>query len=160
MPLPRAGKLEGKFAQNWPAPLCPDTICPMLHLRALATPLLATFALIGCADPFVESTALLGDTADTTGPYEVRSIVIGAHPSDKIEVFYNATDRDPDRYIPIVMEGQDDDGRSAELFVGSIPGHPAGSTIRYYIAVDRDGERVAEDPVGGDLRPYILSIAP
>lgn len=127
--------------------------------RRLVTPLLLLLCA-SCAEPLIESTTQLETTPDTTGPYRVRSVVIGAHHSDRIELFYNAVDRDPDRYIPLLMDPVDEDGRAAELFAGEIPGQAAGTTIRYYIAVERDGERVAEDPVGGDLRPFELSIAP
>jgi hypothetical protein len=116
--------------------------------------------LASCADPFIESTTLLGDTPDTIGPYTVQSVVFGINEDDIVEVFYNAVDNSPERYIPIRMEGLDDDGRSAELFEGAIPGQDAGATIRYFVAVDRQGERVAEDPVGGDLRPFMLRISP
>jgi hypothetical protein len=128
--------------------------------RSLAALFPLLLLLGACADPFIESTTILSDTADTVGPYHVRSVVLGVNEGDKIEVFYNSVDEDPDRYIPIRMEGVDDDGRSAELYAGSIPGQDAGSTVRYFVAVDRDGERVAEDPVGGDLRPFMLRIAP
>jgi hypothetical protein len=130
----------------------------MLCSRILACALLITAA--ACADPFIESTTLVGETPDTIGPYQVESVVLGANDGDKVELFYNSTDTDPDRYIPVTMEGVDDDGRSADLYVGSIPGHEAGTLIRYFVGVDRDGERVAEDPVGGDLRPFVLRISP
>lgn len=132
----------------------------MPRSRTLAAILPVLLLLGACADPFIESTTVLSATTDTVGPYHVRSVVLGVNDGDKIEVFYNALDDDPDRYIPLRMEGIDDDGRSAELYVGSIPGQAAGSTVRYFVAVDRDGERVAEDPVGGDLRPFMLRIAP
>jgi hypothetical protein len=132
----------------------------MLWSRTLAC-VLPTLLLLGaCADPFIESTTLLADTPDTIGPYQVRSVVLGLNEGDKVEVFYNSVDDEPDRYIPLPMEGLDDDGREAELFVGAIPGHAAGSIIRYFVGVDRNGERVAEDPVGGDLRPLMLRISP
>ncbi len=128
--------------------------------RTLAALLPTLLLLVACADPFIESTTVLSSTPDTVGPYHVRSVVLGVNDGDKIEVFYNALDDDPDRYIPIRMAGVDDDGRAAELYVGSIPGQAAGSTVRYFVAVDRDGERVAEDPALGDLRPFMLRIAP
>jgi len=132
----------------------------MPRSRTLAAIFPVLLLLVACADPFIESTTVLSETPDSVGPYHVRSVVLGVNDGDKIEVFYNALDDDPDRYIPLLMEGIDDDGRSAELYVGSIPGQAAGSTVRYFVAVDRDGERVAEDPVGGDLRPFMLRIAP
>jgi hypothetical protein len=128
--------------------------------RTLACVLPALLLATACADPFIESTTLFGETADTMGPYRVRSVVIGVNGGDKVEVFYNSLDNDPDHFIPVIMEAVDDDGRSGELFAGSIPGQDSGATIRYFVAVDRDGERVAEDPVGGDLRPFMLSISP
>ena len=132
----------------------------MLWSRPLACVLPTLLLATACAAPFIESTTLLGETSDTTGPYQVSSVVIGVHGGDKVELFYNASGTDPGRYIPVSMEGVDDDGRSAEFFVGDIPGHQLGTTIRYFVAVDRDGERVAEDPVGGDLRPFMLRISP
>lgn len=131
----------------------------MLWSRTLAC-VLPALLLAACADPFIESTAVLGETPDTIGPYEVRSVVLGINDGDKVELFYNAIDNEPSRYIPVSMEGVDDDGRSAELYVGGIPGQEPGATVRYFVAVDRDGERVAEDPVGGDLRPFVLRISP
>lgn len=115
---------------------------------------------MSCADPFIESTTLLGSTTDTIGPYTIQSVVLGVNEADKIEVFYNSIDDNPDRYLPLPMTGLDGDGRSAELYEGAIPGQDAGTTIRYFVAVDRNGTRVAEDPVGGDLRPFMMRIAP
>jgi hypothetical protein len=113
-----------------------------------------------CADPFIESTTLLGETPDTIGPYQVEAAVLGVNEGDRVELFYNSIDTEPEHYIPVLMEGVDDDGRSADLYLGNIPGHPTGSLIRYFVGVERDGERVAEDPVGGDLRPFVLRISP
>ncbi len=131
-------------------------------LRTLAiVSLIPTMLLVAsCADPFIESTTLLADTPDTVGPYQVRSVVHGLNEGDRVEIFFNSIDDTPDRYIPLRMEGLDDDGRSAELFVAGIPGQDAGTTIRYYIAVNRNGDIVAEDPVGRDLRPFVLRITP
>ena len=117
-------------------------------------------AATACDDPSIESTTQLESTADTTGPYRVHSVVHGAHDDDRVELFYNPIDDSPSRYFLNTMRPLDDDGQAGELFAGQIPGQPAGTTIRYFVAVYRDGERVAEDPVGGDLRPFVLSIEP
>jgi hypothetical protein len=138
----------------------------MLWSRSVGLPVTAIFVpailllAASCADPFIESTTLLGNTTDTVGPYEVRSVVLGLNEGDRVELFYNAIDSSPARYIPLLMEGIDDDGRTAELYTGSIPGQETGSTIRYYVAIDRNGGRIAEDPVGGDLQPFIINILP
>ncbi len=121
---------------------------------------LLLLGLSACADPYIESTTELESSADTTGPYRVQSVVVGSLASDSIELLYNPTDSEPRRYIPIVMEALDEDGRAGELFVASIPGQPAGTAIRYYVRVLRDSEQVAESPVGGDVRPFILNIRP
>lgn len=122
--------------------------------------MLLLVGLVACADPYIESTTVLESSSDTTGPYRVSSVVIGTYESDTVDLVYNPTDNDPRRYIPLRMEALDEDGRAGELFVADIPGQPAGTTIRYYIRVIRDDEQVAESPVGGDLRPFILNIAP
>lgn len=128
------------------------------HRRSwLALPLLLSVA---CADPFIESTTVLGSTIDTDGPYEVRTVVIGNLESDRVELFYNSVDQEPEHYLRLVMEPLDADGRPAELFRGAIPGQAAGTVIRYFVAVERDGSQVAEDPVGGDLRPFTLTVRP
>ena len=132
----------------------------MLRRGTLACVLPTLLLLVACADPFIESTTLLGDTSDTLGPYQIQSVVLGVNETDKIEVFYNAIDNNPDRYLPIPMTGVDGDGQAAELYEGTIPGQDAGTTIRYFVAVDRNGTRVAEDPVGGDLRPFMMRVAP
>ena len=132
----------------------------MLWRGTLAYVLPTLLLLASCADPFIESTTLLGNTTDTLGPYQIQSVVLGVNETDKIEVFYNALDNDPDHYLPMLMTGIDGDGRSSELYEGAIPGQDAGTTIRYFVAVDRNGARVAEDPVGGDLRPFMMRIDP
>ena len=56
---------------------------------------------------------------------------------------------------------EDDEGAyEGELFSRGIPGQLAGSDIRYYVAITRDDEVVAEDPEGGDLRPFVFSVLP
>ncbi len=112
----------------------------------------------GCADPTIDGTSVLEQSTDTLGPYRVRSVIVGTLVDDKIEVFYNALDNEPAHYIPLPMNPLDSDGRSGEIYVGQIPGQASGTLIRYYVAVSRDGEHVAEDPVGGDLRPFELRI--
>ena len=114
---------------------------------------------VACADPTIDSTSVLTETEDTIGPYRVHSVILGALPTDQVEVFYNTLDNLPEHYIPRPMNPIDADGRAGEVFLGQLPGQPAGTAIRYYIAVTRDGERVAEDPVGGDLRPFTLRIS-
>ncbi len=123
---------------------------------------LAVLIVLGsaCADPTIDSTTVLAESNDTIGPYRVHSVILGTHPTDKVEVFFNALDNEPAHFIPGPMNPIDDDGRSGEVYLGQIPGQPAGTSIRYYVAVTRDGERVAEDPVGGDLRPFLLEISP
>ena len=118
------------------------------------------FLAASCADPDIESTTLLEETTNTRGPYEIHTVIQSAQPGDKVELFYNAVDITPAHFIPLRMEPQGSDGQAADLFVGQIPGQPAGTTILYYIAVERDGSRVSEDPVGGDLRPYALLVTP
>ncbi len=94
------------------------------------------------------------------GPYLVQSIVIGSFDSDSVDLMYNPADSEPRHYIPIRMHARDEDLRTGELFEAGIPGQPAGTTIRYYVRVLRDGEPVAESPDFGDLRPFILDILP
>ncbi len=120
----------------------------------------ALLSIAACAQPLIESTAFLEDTQNTIGPYTVESVIRGAHANDKVELFINTTDQSPDRYIPLRMQPLDSDGRAAHLFAADIPGQDAGTVIRYYVAIERDGVRVEEDPVGGDLNPYLLTIQP
>lgn len=113
-----------------------------------------------CADPIIDSTTVLVASNDTLGPYRVHSVILGTYSTDKVEVFFNTIDNEPAHYIPRPMNPIDGDGRSGEIYVGQISGQPLGTRIRYYVAVTRNGERVAEDPVGGDLRPFLLEIFP
>ena len=121
---------------------------------------LAALCLAACADPYIESTTELGSSADISGPYRVQSVVVGGFASDTVDLMYNPIDNQPQRYIPLAMVPVDDDQRAGELFEASIPGQPAGTTIRYYIRVLRDGDEVALAPVGGDLRPFVFRITP
>lgn len=108
-------------------------------------------ALAGCqqADPIIESTSRLGNTTDTIGPYLVETVVVNVGRGDKVEVFYNVNDQG--QFIPLRMEEQ----ANGELFIGAIPGRPAGSRITYYVAVtDSDGKRLVTDPVGAGALPY------
>ncbi len=115
-----------------------------------------------CADPFIESVSQLDDTTDTGGPYTVWAVAVGVQSDDRVELFYNAIDPAADPFIPLLMEPADaDEGAyEGELFAAGIPGQPAGSAIRYYVAITRDGERVAADPVGADVRPFVFAVVP
>ena len=130
-----------------------------LRSYSIALVLLA-LGLSACAEPYIESTTELESSSDTTGPYRVQTVVVGGLVSDSVELMYNPADSEPRRYIPLPMEALDEDGRTGELFIASIPGQPAGTSIRYYVRVLRDDEQVAESPVGGDLRPFIVNIRP
>lgn len=146
--------------QNSPSDSSGAKIAYMLLRSHSLAILLLIIGLSACADPYIESTTELESSSDTTGPYRVQAVVVGGMASDNVELLYNPTDSEPRRYIPLLMEALDEDGRSGELFVASIPGQPAGTSIRYYVRVLRDDEQVAESPVGGDLRPFILNIRP
>lgn len=101
------------------------------------------------ADPIIESTSRLGDTADTIGPYLVHSVILNVGRDDRVEVFYNVNDQAS--FIPLRMTEQ----ANGELFIGGIPGRPAGSRITYYVAVsDPDGNRLVADPTGAGALPY------
>ena len=116
----------------------------------------------GCADPFFEATTRLRDTRDTRGPYTVTTVAIGVEEGDRVELFYNVVDAEPENFIPLVMDAAEDDDAAfeGELFSRGIPGQRPGSDIRYYVAITRDSDTVAEDPEGGDLRPFVFSVLP
>ena len=120
------------------------------------------WAAAGCADPFIEATTRVGDTSDVVGPYSVRAVVVGVASGDRVELRFNVIDGEPENFIPVLMDevdlGADDGTTRGELFRQGIPGQPAGTEILYYVAVTRDGEVVAEDPVGGDLRPFLFQV--
>jgi hypothetical protein len=88
-------------------------------------------------------------------------VVVGAEPDDRVELFFNSVDDQPEHYVPRLMGAIDDtEARPGELYEGYIPGQPEGATVRYYIAITRDGNVVARDPDPGDLRPFVFRIAP
>ncbi|MCP4445510.1 MAG: hypothetical protein GY811_09235 [Myxococcales bacterium] len=132
----------------------------MLPRRYPIALMLLLVGLSGCADPYIESTTDLESSSDSTGPYRVRTVIVGSFSGDTVDLMYNPTDSQPQRYIPLRMDSLDEDERAGELFAADIPGQPAGTTIRYYVRVLRDDETVAESPVGGDLRPFQLTIVP
>lgn len=132
----------------------------MFRRRFAIASMLLLAGLASCADPYIESTTDLESSSDTTGPYQVRTIVVGTYASDDVELLYNPFDKEPENYIPIAMTPLDEDTRAGELFEASMPGQPAGTTVRYYIRVLRDDETVAESPVGGDIRPFRFDITP
>lgn len=130
-------------------------------MRALL-PALLFCVVAGCADPFIEATTILGDTRDTQGPYTVQTVAVGVDQYDLVQLYYSVDDDDPDAFVPLVMEeGREDDGiHEGERFSRGIPGQPPGSEILYFVAIQRNGEHVAEDPVGGDLRPFVFRVLP
>ncbi len=121
----------------------------------LALALCMLTPILGCstADPVIESTTRLEDTQDPIGPYTVESVVLGVARGDKVEIFYNVDNQL--RFIPVVMAEKAD----GELFIGAIPGRPAGSRITYYVAVTNDdGVRLVADPVGAGALPYSFRV--
>lgn len=112
--------------------------------------------LVGCADPYIESTTVLEDTVDTEGPYEVWSVAVGVDASDHLELRYVAggADERPARMLDV----EDDGDGPGELYRGAIPGQPAGTEIRYRVVVVAEGEVLAADPPGGDT--FVFSVAP
>jgi hypothetical protein len=108
---------------------------------------------VGCtqAPPFIEATTVLTSTSDTTGPYVVHSVVVGVD-GESVELSYLADERA--RFIPVLMVAADDE----ERFRGEIPGQPSGTEISYYVAVVRDGERIAADPETAGAQPYVFRI--
>jgi hypothetical protein len=123
--------------------------------------LCALVTAASCADPFIESVSQLGDTRDPGGPYSVWVVVVGVEPDDRVELFYRVDD-DAAEFSPLVMESVevDDGAYEGELFARGIPGQPVGVAIGYYVAVARDGDRVAIHPEDGEARPFLFSVVP
>lgn len=115
----------------------------------------AVLVQVGCdeAAPIIESTTRLEDTTDTNGPYVVETVVIGAD-GDAIELVY-LVDDDPE-FIPVAMQLVP----GTDVWVGEIPGRPAGTRISYYVEVLRDGDRAAVDPKGAGAAPYEFRVQP
>ncbi len=124
-------------------------------MRAGATLLYATAALFVAAcdvsAPLIESTTRLESTSDVVGPYVVHSVIIGVD-DENVDLDYLVDDAR--RFIPIPMTAVEGE----ELFRGEIPGQPSGTVISYYVAVVRDGVRVAADPDAAGAGPYIFVI--
>lgn len=131
-------------------------------IAVVRSALLILIGLCGCANPFFEGTVRLQDTRDINGPYVVTTVAVGVETGDRIELLYNVVDEEPGNFIPLVMFAAEDDNGAyeGELFSRGIPGQLAGSEIRYYLAIIRGDEVVADDPVGGDLRPFVFSVLP
>ena len=124
-------------------------------MRAGATLLYATAALFAAAcdvsAPLIESTTRLEPTSDVVGPYVVQSVIIGVD-DENVDLDYLVDDAR--RFIPIPMTAVEGE----ELFRGEIPGQPSGTVISYYVAVVRDGVRVAADPDAAGAGPYVFVI--
>lgn len=87
----------------------------------------------------------LADTTDTVGPYEITAVVSDSDHVADARVFWFTGDREAPRPISFVRQ-QDSDRWTAEL-----PGHPAGSTIRWRVEVETDdGELVRLPPEKND----------
>ncbi len=114
----------------------------------------------GCADPFIESTTVLGDTTDFDGPYVVESIAVGTRSGDRVEVRHSRPERQ-DGVIGMLALDDDGDG-PGDLFRAEIPGQPTGSEISYYVILVRDEIVVDRDPAGeGEDAPrFVFSISP
>jgi hypothetical protein len=118
---------------------------------------LAVIFATGCADPFIEATTALSDTADPAGPYTVWTSVFGVDRSDSVELRYRVDGGDE---VTARMRRTDDPGDDpGELHRGAIPGQPAGSEISYRVAVERGGETVGLDPPES-APPFVFSVTP
>ncbi|MEM9494116.1 MAG: hypothetical protein AAGC55_33530 [Myxococcota bacterium] len=128
-------------------------IRPRAALRLVLAAVLS--ALIACeaAPPSIEATTALAETGDTRGPYQVDAVVTGLVGGDTVELFHAAGEDAP--FTAQVMTGDD----SGERFVAAIPGQPAGTAIRYFVAVQRDGQRLDSDPPAAEDGPYSFVIA-
>lgn len=122
----------------------------------ISTTALVALLAVGCADPFIEATTALSDTPDTEGPYQVWAVVVGAGRSDRVEL---RVDVDGDETSTQMRRTDDDGDDPGELYRGAIVGQPTGATVRYRVAVERDGELVALDPPQDDPA-FVFSIAP
>jgi hypothetical protein len=113
----------------------------------------AALCLAACdvSAPLIESTTRLGPTGDTVGPYVVHTVIIGWD-GEHVDLDYLVDDAE--RFIPVPMTAVDGE----ERFRGEIPGQPAGTTISYYVAVVRDGVRVASDPDAAGAGPYVFVV--
>jgi hypothetical protein len=109
--------------------------------------LLGLVCAAACASekPRILSVTIPGDTRDTLGPYVVQVVVRGLASGDLVQVRYSI-----DNGLHFYKsEAQRVSGRS-DLYDGAIPGQPQGTTVEYYVAVERGGKVVAFDPMAGD----------
>jgi hypothetical protein len=131
---------------------------------ALAAALAAVAAVCagGCAEPFFEATTVLRDTPDSDGPYMVQAVAIGVSRGDRVLLHFSVEGDAPGAFgSQAMVPAEDDDGvHRGERFSRGIPGQLPGTEILYFVSIERDGERVAEDPVGGEQRPIVFRILP
>ena len=111
-------------------------------------------AAAGCAEPYIESTTVLGDTPDTNGPYEVAAVAVGMTSDDRLQLTFVTASSDG----IVILRASDDDGDGpGELHIGQIPGQPAGSSVSYVVEIERDGEAIARDPPGDGSFVFVVT---
>lgn len=112
---------------------------------------LALFALLVCACALEQPTILSvngpSDTRNTQGPYAIHVVARAVSGDDDIVVRYSTLGI-PSSFLPVKATLRADD---AELYVGGIPGQPAGSSVHFYVAVLRDGDLLSTFPVNAPV---------
>ncbi len=94
------------------------------------------------APEFVE-VSILAHTESHLGPYEVLATIVDDTAVERVSLFFDINDG---VITEVPMEQL-----SGDVWVGSIPGQPAGSVIRYLLlAIDPEGEQSQYPPEGAD----------
>src|SRR5262245_58998898 len=100
--------------------------------------LLALLLIASCSPepPQILAIDTLVDTRDTTGPYLVTIVTRGIDMNDRVEIVYT-TGQGGALNSTGAHEGPRDD-----IWIGAIPGQPAGTQVSYYATVLRDSTAV------------------
>lgn len=97
--------------------------------------------LMGCGrmTTKIEYISYLRNTDDAKGPYSVQVVITSDFQPLKVSLVYSTNEWATKIVVP--MTKNDD-----TLYRGHIPGHTAGTTIRYYISVEDSEGKVITDP--------------
>jgi len=108
------------------------------------------FSLTDILPPAISGTTLLGNTADTFGPYAVTATITDYSALTECSLIYNPGGAG---WTTVALQAQ-----GADQWAGEIPGQAENTLVRYYIRARDAASRTGTDPAGAPAETYYFWI--
>ena len=99
----------------------------------------------------IRDTSILQDTSDTSGPYEVMTVVFDPRGVETVNLVYTTAELGEEIRVPMTEVRTD-------RYMAEIPGQVLGTRVQYWVEAENNDGQSATDPVGAPDSVFAFSI--